>query len=409
MDGALLQALIATGLGLLLGLERQRSNAADEDLFAGIRTFPLFSLSGYLAALAAGHGVPWALPAVLLAVAALAVASYARGRRAGTTTEASALLAVLLGAAVGWGQAPLASALAILATLLLTLKAPLHKVAGAVSEDEILAMLKFGVVALILLPVLPDRALGPYGALVPRRIGLIVVLLTGISLAGYLRVRLLGGRAGWALAGAVGGTVSSTAVTLSFSGKSREAPPLSAPLAVGVVLASTVLYLRGAVVLTLLDRELGLYLAPRLGALFVLGVVAAAVGWRRGTKQDAEAMSLGNPVELGRALVLALLFAGVILLARVAQAQLGTAGLWAVGLVGGLVDVDSVSVAAAGLRRQGLAAVPAAGGAYLLATLANLAFKAGVVMVTGSRELARRVLPSFALLAAATGAILALR
>jgi uncharacterized membrane protein (DUF4010 family) len=400
-------ALISVAIGLLLGLERQRSKRQEEELFAGIRTFPLLALSGYLAALAAGHGAPLALPAVLLCVGALGVVSYVRSPAGtGVTTEASALLAALLGAAVAWGQVPLASAVAILVTLLLTLKAPLHRIAGAVSEDEILAVLKFGVVALILLPLLPDRELGPYGALVPRRIGIIVVLLTGVSLVGYLLVRILGGRAGWALAGAVGGLVSSTAVTLSFAGKAREVPSLVRPLALGIVLASTVLYLRGAVVLAILDGAMAAYLAPRLAVLFALGAAGAALGWRRKGEEVAQPMALGNPVELGRAFVLALVFAGVIVLARAAQARLGTAGLWSVGLLGGLVDVDSVAVAAARVRQQGLVAAPQAGGAYLLATLANLLFKAGIVIVVGGRELAGRVLPVFAVLAAATAVVL---
>jgi uncharacterized membrane protein (DUF4010 family) len=340
-------------------------------------------------------------------VGALGVASYLRSATGtGVTTEAGALLVTLLGAAVAWDQAPLASAAAILAALLLTLKAPLHRIAGAVSEDEILAVLKFGVVAVILLPLLPDRELGPYGALVPRKIGMIVVLLTGVSLVGYLLVRLVGGRAGWALAGAAGGIVSSTAVTLSFAGKARANEALVKPLAVGIVLASTVLYLRGAVVLAILDRPMAAYVAPRLGLLLALGLAGAALSWRQQGRDEAEPVSLGNPVELGRALVLALLFAAVILLARVAQARLGTAGLWTVGAVGGLVDVDSVAVAAARLRQQGLAAPSEAGGAYLLATLANLVFKGGAVLVVGGRALASRVLPIFAALAAATAAML---
>jgi uncharacterized membrane protein (DUF4010 family) len=394
-------------IGLLLGLERQRAKREADELFAGIRTFPLLALSGYLSALAASHGAPLALPAVLLGVGALGVVSYLRSPAGtGVTTEAGALLVALLGAAVAWGEAPLASAVAILAALLLTLKAPLHRVAGAVSEDEILAVLKFGVVAVILLPLLPDSELGPYGALVPRKIGMIVVLLTGVSLVGYLLVRLVGGRAGWALAGALGGIVSSTAVTLSFSGKARENAALVKPLALGIVLASTVLYLRGAVVLAILDRPMAAYVAPRLGLLLALGLAAAALSWRQQGRDEAEPVSLGNPVELGRALLLALLFAAVILLARVAQARLGTAGLWTVGAVGGLVDVDSVAVAAARLRQQGLAQASEAGNAYLLATLANLAFKGGAVVMVGGRALARRVLPIFAALVAATAAVL---
>jgi uncharacterized membrane protein (DUF4010 family) len=399
-------AFVSLLLGLLLGLERQR--AKQGQAFAGIRTFPLFVLCGFFAGLAATRGLPLALPAVLLAVGAFGLVAYLREQHsdAGITTEMTGLLAALLGGMVALGEVAAAASAAVVATLLLTLKAPLHRMAGAVSEDEILAIVKFGIVAVVLLPLLPDQPMGPYGALVPRKLGLLVVIISGVSLVGYLMVRLLGGRAGWSIAGALGGLVSSTATTLSFAGKAREAREQVSALAVGVVLASTILYARGAVVIALMDRELALHLAPRLAVLFGIGVLFAAVHYRRQPREAGEAMALGNPVELGQAATMALIFAVVIVMARVAQERLGTAGLWAVGAVGGLVDVDSVAVAAARVRQDARTAIEAAAGAYLLATASNLVFKAGVVIVTGGSEMARRVLPAFAALAVATGAIL---
>jgi uncharacterized membrane protein (DUF4010 family) len=407
MDSPFVGAGIAVLIGLLLGLERERSRGADEPLFAGIRTFPLFSAAGYLGALASLSGAPLVLPALVVAVGGMAVAAYLRepAERAGVTTEMAAVLCTLLGALVAFGHAGVAVGMAIVTALLLTLKAPLHRIAGAVSEEEILAILKFAVVALIVVPLLPERALGPYGALEPRRLGIVVVLLAGVSLLGYLLVRIVGGRAGWPLAGLLGGLVSSTAVTLSFSGKARESADLVRPLAVGIVLASTILYARGAVVILLLDRPMGWHAAPRLAALMALGLLMAAILFRRLKGGKADAARLGNPVELGHAVMMAAVFAAVLLAARAAQARLGTAGLWAVAAVGGLVDVDSVSVAAARMRQQGVS-VEAASGAYILATLANLAFKAGAVILAGGRELARRVLPAFAALAAATALLL---
>jgi uncharacterized membrane protein (DUF4010 family) len=400
-------AFVSLLLGMLLGLERQR--AKQGQAFAGIRTFPLFALCGFFAGLASSRGLPLAFPAVLLAVGAFGLVAYLREQHsdAGITTEMTGLLAVLLGGMVALGEVAAAASAAVVATLLLTLKAPLHRMAGAVSEDEILAIVKFGIVAVVLLPLLPDQPMGPYGALVPRKLGLLVVIISGVSLVGYLLVRLLGGRAGWSIAGALGGLVSSTATTLSFAGKVREAREQVSALAVGVVLASTILYARSAVVIALMDRELALHLAPRLAVLFGIGVLFAAAHYRRQPREAGEAMALGNPVELGRAATMALIFAVVIVVARVAQERLGTAGLWAVGAVGGLVDVDSVAVAAVRIRQAARTAIEAAAGAYLLATASNLVFKAGVVIVTGGAEMAaRRVLPAFAALAVATGAIL---
>jgi uncharacterized membrane protein (DUF4010 family) len=308
---------------------------------------------------------------------------------------------------VALGEAIPAAAAAVVVTLLLTLKAPLHRIAGAVSEEEILAIVKFALVAVVLLPLLPDEPMGPYGALVPREVGWLVVLLSGVSLVGYLLVRILGGRTGWSAAGALGGLVSSTATTLSFASRAREAREQAPALAVGVILASTVLYVRGAVVVALLDRELALHLAPRLAVLFGIGLLLAALHFRRQKGEPAEAVKLGNPVELGRAAMLAAVFAIVILVARMAQERLGTAGLWSVGAIGGFVDVDSVAVAASRVRRDAATGIEGAAGAYLLATVTNLVFKGGAVIATGGRELSRRVLPAFGALALATGVILA--
>jgi uncharacterized membrane protein (DUF4010 family) len=396
-------------IGLLLGLERERSRGAEEaEGFAGIRTFPVFTLAGFLAAVVTGHA-PLALPALVIAVGALAVAFHAAAPAGkGATTEAAALLAVLLGAATGFGQGALAAAVAIVAALLLTLKAPLHRLARAVSQDEILAMLKFGVVALIALPLLPNRGLGPYQAVNPRDLGLLVVLMTAVSLAGYLLVRFFGEGKGYALAGLLGGLASSTAVALSFSRKAREAPELARPLAAGIVVASTVLYARGALVLIALDRSLGRHLLPRLGALLLAGLALSLVLLRRSSAPRAAGprLTLGNPVELGHAALLAALFGVVLLLARVAQAELGTTGLWTVGTVGGLVDVDSVAVAAARLRQQDVVGVREASGAVLLATVSNLVFKGSVAAFAGGRSLALGVLPAFGALALLTVALL---
>jgi uncharacterized membrane protein (DUF4010 family) len=396
-------------IGLLLGLERERARGPEEtEGFAGIRTFPLFTLGGFLAAVLAGHA-PLALPALLVAVAALAVAFQVVGPGGkGATTEMAAILAVLLGATAGFGRGSLAAAVAVVATLLLTLKAPLHRLARAVSQDEILAILKFGVVALIALPLLPDRGLGPYQAVNPRDVGFMVVLLTAVSLIGYLLVRFFGEGKGFALAGLLGGLASSTAVALSFSRKARETPDLARPLAAGIVVASTVLYARGALVLFVLDAPLGRHLLPRLGVLWAVGLVLSLLLLRRASapREAGPALKLGNPVELGHAVVLAALFGVVLLIARVAQAELGTTGLWAVGAVGGLVDVDSVSVAAARLRQQNVVGIPVAAGAYLLATLSNLVFKSGVSFIVGGRPLARHVLPAFGVLALLTVAAL---
>jgi uncharacterized membrane protein (DUF4010 family) len=403
-------AAIALLIGLLLGLERERSQKGqDERLFAGIRTFPLLSLCGYLAALGSPFA-PLLLPATLLAIAALVIVAYWKtsAEHVGATTEAVALMAPLLGAAVAFDHRELAAASAVAVALLLTLKAPLHKLAGVINEDEILSIVKFGVVALVLLPVLPDRPYGPYDAIVPRHIGMVVAIVSALSLVGYLLVRLLGGRAGWALTGLVGGLASSTAVTLSLSSKAKAAEGLQRSLAAGILLANTILYGRMLALIGVFDPPLLRYLAPRLLVLLLIMAGFATLQLRGRDKEGAGEIALKNPVELGKAVLLGLGFGLILLIGRAAEDQFGRAGLWAASAVGGLLDVDSVALANARLHQQGLAAANEVGGALLLATLTNLIVKGSIVVSVGGTGFARRVLPGFVSVGAATLAALAL-
>jgi len=410
MDNEIGGALVAGLLGLILGLERERARTPSSSIFAGIRTFPLLSLTGFLGALLSRAGVPLILPAVLLGVAALVAVSHLRtaDEDAGATTEATALLAPLLGALVAFDKAPLAAAVALVAALLLSQKIPLHRFAGAISGDEMLGFVKFGLVAAVLLPLLPNTPMGPLGAIVPRHVGLVVLTICAVSLGGYVLVRLIGGHAGWTLAGLIGGLVSSTAVTLSFAGRARSAPTLVRPLAAGIVLASTVLYLRGLVLLFVFDAPLARYLLPRLLALIAVAVIFVLRELRKKEAGGRGKVEVGNPVELGRAVLLGLLFAAVLLVTRLAEARFGTAGFWSAAALGGLVDVDPVALAAADLRGKGVVSMEVAAGGYLLGTLANLAMKGSMVVIAGGTALWRHVLPGFLALGAFTLLLLAL-
>jgi uncharacterized membrane protein (DUF4010 family) len=318
----------------------------------------------------------------------------------------AALVAALLGGLIGMGQAPLAVAIGVVVAVLLAEREPLRRFAAALTEAEMLAILKFAIVAVVLLPLLPDRPLGPYDAIVPRRVGVVVTVICGLSLLGYVLVKLVGSRAGFALAGLLGGLVSSTAVTLGFSGRARTNPALGPALASGIVLASIVVYLRGFTFLALFDPPVAWYLGWR--ALLLVAVGAAAVFWgqERGPVEKPGEMALGNPVELGRAATLGLAFAAILVIGRTAQAFLGTAGFWVTSAVAGLVDVDSILVSGTDLHKHGLISPETAGGGFLLATVANLLAKSAIVVGTGGAALARRVLPGFAAMAVVTAFLL---
>ncbi len=376
--------LVAVAIGLLLGLERERSHK--RTLPAGSRSFALLSLLG---AAAASFG-PWAVIAGLAGIGALMVLAYLRtsDEDPGTTTEIAALVAYLLGA-LAYTRSALAVALAIVVVALLLSKNRIHRFArDIVTEVELEDAVKFFVVAFVVLPLLPDRPLGPYGVLNPAKVWLLVVLLTGIGWVGYIGVRALGPQRGLLVTGLAGGFVSASATTASMGRLSRSGAGIRAPLA-SALAASLATFLQLLIVIGYVDagvlRRLWL---PVVIAAAVLVVVAAAVyrgAGRERTDSAAEAATVpaGRPFALRPALILTAVLIFALLVGRWGAAVLGPKGAVLAAFAAGLADAHAGSVAAASLAAQGditvgtaLAAIAAALGSNLLVKIA-LAFTAG--------------------------------
>lgn len=389
-------------IGLLVGLERQHSQKADEPLFAGFRTFPVIALTGFLSALVARAGYPWILPAAMLGVIALAGAAYyvtAQGAHKGATTEFVAILTFIFGALAALELLIPAAAFAVATTVLLSLKAPLHQLAAKIQAEELYAILKFGIVSVIVLPLLPDRAFGPFNVVNPRVVWWMVVLISAVSMLGYTLMRFLGARHGIAVTGFLGGLASSTAVTAGLSQKSREAAAtLARFFALGIIIASTIMYFRvlflAAVVAPGLVRELAL-------PLIVPGLLAAVISivlWKKkGGEADAR-LEVKNPMDLGQAIKFAALFAVVLFAARAAHHYFGSAGAYIASGLAGLTDVDAITVSMARLARDAVMAPSTAGASILLACAANTLTKGGIAYVTGGPALRKIITPLFALL-----------
>jgi uncharacterized membrane protein (DUF4010 family) len=389
-------------LGLLIGLERQHSQKADEPLFAGFRTFPVIALTGFLSALIARAGFPWILPVAMAGVIAVAVAAYyvtAQGQHKGATTELVAILTFIFGALAAFDYLIPAAAFAVATTLLLSMKAPLHQLAEKIQEAELYAILKFGIVSVIVLPLLPDRAFGPFNVVNPRVVWWMVVLISAVSMLGYVLMRFMGARHGIAVTGFLGGLASSTAVTAGLSQKSREANSnVARYFALGIVIASTIMYFRvlflAAVVAPGLSRELALpLLVPGL-----LGAMISLVLWRRKEGEAEARLDVKNPMELGQAIKFAVLFAVVLFAARAAHHYFGSAGAYIASGLAGLTDVDAITVSMARLARDNVMTPNTAGASILLACAANTLVKAGIAFFAGGPSLRKVVTPLFAAL-----------
>jgi len=393
--------LLSLGIGLLMGLERERNPASR----AGLRTFALVTLLGTVCAvLAVRTESPWLLAAGLVVVGSMMIAAYHRQPDPGdpgTTSVVALLLAFCYGAMIWYGYRSLAVMLAIVTTVLLYFKAELQSVSQRLTRRDITSVLQFCVLSLVILPILPDRNFGPYDTLNPYQVWWMVVLISGVSLAGYAALRLVGPRHGALLLGVLGGLASSTATTLVYSRHAREAPHL-APLSVVVILmANLVVLVRLTAVATLLQPAILRTLAPVLAAGLVAGLAFAAFAWRRlDGGRELPQMDLRNPTEIGAALTFGAIYAVVLLLSAALSERAGSLGLYAVALVSGLTDVDAITLSSLRLFGQQKLAADAATTAILLALFANLAFKSGIVVSVAGLPLARRVLSGFAAVAA---------
>jgi uncharacterized membrane protein (DUF4010 family) len=398
----------SASIGLLVGLERERHPESK----AGLRTFTLIALAGTLfACIGQQAGAPWSVAAGLLVVGGMLIAAYGRdGAGAadpGTTTVAAAVVTYGLGAMLWYGQTTLAIALAVATTALLYFRAELHGVTQRLSRRDMVSFLQFAVLAFVLLPVLPDETLGPYGALNPYRMGLLVVLITGLSLAGYVALRLFGERQGILLAGLFGGLASSTATTLVYSRHARNDAAVTPLATVAILVANLVLFLRVAVLALVVSPAVFRVLLPILGSGLLTGTLYAVWCVRRCTATAAPPhLDVGNPVELRAALAFAALFTVVLVAVNWLNELFGVTGVYGVAALSGLTDLDAISLSTLQLANVGGVTGTQAAVAIVIAYLANLVFKLGLAGTLGTRQLLAHVAGGF--FAAGAGVALAL-
>jgi uncharacterized membrane protein (DUF4010 family) len=400
----------ALALGLLVGLQREHTQHQQ----TGIRTFTLITVLGTILALAGQTLGGWVVAAGLVAVAALLVVGHLARMRAdangpGLTTEMAALLMYGVGVYLVLGHAAVAVAVGGGVAVLLSMKQPLHEFAHHLSEADVKAIMRFALISLVILPVLPNQAYGPYQVLNPHEIWLMVVLIVGISLGGYVALKWFGERAGTLLGGILGGLISSTATTVSFARRTRAAPEASGLAAVVVMIASAIAFVRvAALVGVVAPSAAGTVLPPLLAMFGVMAAIFAVlflVVGRRGGDHIAEH---GNPAELGPALVFGALYALVIFVVAVAKDGFGGGVLYGVAVVSGLTDLDAITLSTARLIDQGKLDAGTGWRLILVAAMANLVFKGLVVALLGSRRLLTYTIILFGLALVGGAAILML-
>lgn len=409
---------VALVLGLFMGLQREyayRQRADREgELLAGARTFPIISLLGAAAAMGAAKlGDPWPFAGVVLAVGLLLAVGHflqAQERETGLTTEMAALVAFFTGALSYWGELRLAAALGVGTAVLLSMKVQTHTLAQKIDREDVYATLKFAVITVIVLPLLPQQGYGPspFDVLVPYNVWLMVVLISGISFLGYVLIKVVGPHRGVGLTGILGGLASSTAVTLSVAERSRGTTGLDRPFAVAVLLAWTIMY--GRVIV-----EVGVVHLPLLTVVWppVIAIAAASVGYcaylytREDQEEREEPETVRNPFRLGPAITFGFLYAVILVVSNWAQGALGDAGVYLSSVGAGLADVDAITLSVTRLNESGDLAARTAARAIVIAAAANTVLKGGIVAVAGTRGLRRAVMPGIlVIVVASAGALL---
>lgn len=372
---------MSLAIGLLIGLERGWSERQREEgtRVAGLRTFGLIGLTGGLCALLARTSGLWLIAVALLSVAMLMTAAYNRFSKAtgtfGTTTVVAALATFVLGALAVAGQMAAAASTAVVAALLLHMKLPLHAWLRRIEEADLTAGLRLLLISVVVLPVLPDRGYGPGGVLNPFEIWWMVVLISAISFAGYLAIKSLGPNRGVGVTALFGGLVSSTAATVSLARLARRHQDLAFGLAGGTVLAATVMFGRMAGVAAVIAPVVLPHIVVPLAAMTLMGLIISGLLLRHAPARTETPMTPGNPLQFRMALIFAAALALVLLVSHLLSSRFGDIGLYGLAGVSGLADVDAITLSAARLAREGLAA-EIAGNAIVIAALANTAMKA---------------------------------
>ncbi len=398
---------VALALGLLVGLQRQFAKHDDpDDLFAGARTFSLLAVSGAISALLSlelDSALPLGVALVVVGgVVAIGYFGSVREGSTGLTTEIAAIVAFLAGAVAGVGELTVAGAIGVGTTALLAAKPYTNALVERLDRQDVEATVQFAVLVALVLPVLPREPLGPapFDAASPFKIGLMVVFILGLSFLGYVLIKFVGARRGIGLTGILGGLVSSTAVTLTMSERSKSSHGLLRALAMAVLLAWTIMYARVLVEVGVVNPELLAETAIPIGVGgAVVAVWAGVVAFRRnGASADDDGDGeerFSNPFSVGPAVKFGLLYGVVLIGSKALSMYLGETGVYVGAIASGLTDVDAITLSMAELSRgDGEVADQTAANAIVLAAASNTLVKGGLVWTLSAPAMRVLVTPA---------------
>lgn len=391
---------IALGLGMLIGLQRERT----DNKIAGVRTFTLIALLGVVAGLLTREfDNPFILPLFGLALTALLVMANViklkklEGADVGQTTEVAALLLFAITAYLVLGSQIIGVVVGGTMAILLHIKEHLHGFIDNLKNKDLAAIMTFAGISLVILPILPDQTYGPLDVLNPKNIWLMVTLIVGISVVGYFLYKFVGKKAGIISNGILGGLISSTATTVSYARKTANAKDIHKMAAFVIVAASAISFARIlAEVGVVIPEKLPQIILPILvECIFMVGICAFLFYRISKSNDDNEMPEPKNPAQFKAALIFGFLYAIILLAVAFTKKEFGNSALYIVSVISGLTDVDAITLSVSQLMKGDGLATETGWRLILLAGLSNLFFKGIMAATLGTRQLAKWVGVSF--------------
>jgi len=397
---------IAFGLGMLVGLQRQRT----DNKMAGVRTFTLISILGVVSGfLSRDFDNPFILPVMGLAVTGLLItANIIKLKKLneadiGQTTEVAALLMFAIGGYLVLGDQVIGVVVGGAMAVLLYVKEHLHDFIENLKDKDLAAIMTFAGISLVILPILPDETYGPLDVLNPKNIWLMVTLIVGISVIGYFIYKFVGKKVGVISNGVLGGLISSTATTVSYARKTKDAKNIGKMAAFVITAASAIALVRVLIeVGIVIPEKLPQIMLPIIVELIIMVLLCVGLFYLfNNDDKDDEMPEPKNPAQFKSALIFGLLYGLILLAVAFTKEEFGNEALYIVAIISGLTDVDAITLSLSQTMKGGGLKTETGWRLILLASLSNLLFKGIMAAVLGTKELTKWIAISFGISIAA--------
>ncbi|WP_452600724.1 MgtC/SapB family protein [Pontimicrobium sp. MEBiC06410] len=394
----ILGLLISLGIGLILGLEREYDKLKEEQGFAGIRTFPIVAIIGFILGSLSITYTPWLViiisSAFLLFLSLSHLSIVQKHAMTGITTNLALFATLILGVMVANHLHKEAVATAVVIVTLLSLKTTFNTFIKNITSEELFAFIKFSIISLLILPFLPNQDYGSEGLLNPFEIGAIIVIVSFLNFIGYFLVKYVGSQRGILLTAILGGLISSTAVSWIYASRSKESPELSKQYAAGIIIASAIMFPRLAVLAYIFNNTLIAFLVVPFSILTFICLVSALFFMKKDNEITETGINLGNPLNIWNALGFGAIYIGIAFAVFYGNQFFGEKGLYYSALIAGLGDTDAITISMSkfGVLEEKFAL---ATNVILTATISNMIVKLGITYFKGSKKTRKLVMLIF--------------